>query len=268
MNARDKYRSVLEAADALERKVFLPKIKSAQDLEDAFGSATWNAEGSDLVAEGGTLVVSASSSDLAAYLSEYDPASVRRASNSKRAAVTRMRDAVENDDSDAVEAAWPAFMNLVREYQGRTGLNPESVERETPSMSAEEGLLQRITDMAERGYRAAQEPDDGGPEYLIQRSQHMDWESWFNAIRWAFQSLSDELELEVAASLLDHMADRLEEDEGRGVLETGMQISGTDTTSYSARARDLAKNLRLVRGASEVPVGVVWDELQARYNAP
>src|SRR5699024_10478576 len=137
---------------------------------DAFGSATWNAEGSDLVAEGGALVMSAPSSDLAAYLSEYDPASVRRASHSKRAAVTRMRNAVEKDDSDAVEAAWPAFMNLVREYQDRTGLNPEILERETPYVSAEAGLLQRITDMAERGHRAAQEPDDGGPEYLIQRS--------------------------------------------------------------------------------------------------
>src|SRR5699024_8626532 len=56
-------------------------------------------------------------------------------------------------------------------------------------MRTEVRLLQRTADVAERGHRAAYEPDDGGPEYVITSVPHLEWRAWFGAIRWAFHSL-------------------------------------------------------------------------------
>lgn len=124
-------------------------------------------------------------------------------------------------------------------------------------MRTEARLLQHTTDMAERGHRATYEPDDGGPEYVILRSHHLDWRAWFNATRWAFHSLDADLELGSVADLLDHLADRMESDEGIGALDVNMAISGTDSVSYSARARNLAERIRMVKDASRVPLDEV-----------
>jgi len=124
-------------------------------------------------------------------------------------------------------------------------------------MRTEVRLLQHTADMAERGHRATYEPDDGDPVYVIPRSPHLDWRAWFNAIRWAFHSLDADLELGSVADMLDHLADRMESDEAIGALDVNMAISGTDSDSYSARARNLAEKIRVVKDAS----GVCLDEV-------
>src|SRR5690625_1289734 len=118
-----KYGAVIAAAEALEARVFRPKLEAAQQMEDAFGSADWEPDGRTLLAVGGSPVGVVESEAAAAYLSEYDPASVRRASRSKMASVTRMLAAINDSDPDGVKSATPAFMNLVREYSARAQID-------------------------------------------------------------------------------------------------------------------------------------------------
>jgi len=128
-----KYGAVIAAAEALEERVFRPKLEAAQQMEDTFGSADWEPDGRTLLAVGGSPVGVVESEAAAAYLSEYDPASVRRASGSKLASVTRMLAAISSGDRDDVKSATPAFVNLAREYSARARIDPDAIERELAS---------------------------------------------------------------------------------------------------------------------------------------
>lgn len=251
---------ILEAAEALEREVFRPKLKLAQKLDETFRSAHWIADGAKLVTDEGVVIAESLDDLVSDYLSEYDPAAVRRATYSKLDSVTRMREAIRSNDADKVTSATPAFMNLVKEYSTRAKIDPTTVAKALSNDtddSTEARLLRHITDISERGYRATHEPDDGGAEYIIQRSAHLDWEAWMNAVRWALHGLYGELELASTAAMLDHLADRMELDEERGTLDVGMSISGTTSSSYSDRVRVLAENIRTIKAASVLPPGKI-----------
>lgn len=129
-----QYGAVIAAADALEMRVFRPKLEAASQMEEAFGSANWESDGRTLLAVGGSPIGVVESEAAAAYLCEYDPASVRRASGSKLASVTRMRGAISGGDQGDVKSATPAFMNLVREYSARAQIDPDLVEKELASL--------------------------------------------------------------------------------------------------------------------------------------
>src|SRR5690625_4583542 len=110
-----KYGAVIAAAEALEERVFRPKLEAAQQMEDTFGSADWEPDGRTLLAVGGSPVGVVESEAAAAYLSEYAPASVRRASGSKLASVTRMLADISRGCSAVVKSATPAIVSLARD---------------------------------------------------------------------------------------------------------------------------------------------------------
>lgn len=115
-------------------------------------------------------------------------------------------------------------------------------------------LLEHITDVTEQGHRATYEPDDGGPYYLIRRDPRMDWKAWFNGLKWGLRRLDEKLELQTAADFLERAAEAFEQQESIGKLETDLPIAATEHTTYSARARELAENLRTVLAASRTPL--------------
>lgn len=117
--------------------------------------------------------------------------------------------------------------------------------------------LNTFTDLAERGYRATYEPDDGGPYYLIPRPSDVDWKAWSNATRWLLHQVGEYLDLDVIEKNLERDLVRLEHLESRGVLETDLPIEGTDLRSYADRCRQQLEHVRALRAASEVPLDKV-----------
>lgn len=247
---------VIAAADALDTRVFAPKLAAADVLAEQLGAAEWTAEGDTVFAAGTrTVVAHAANAEVAAYLTEYAPANVYRATGSKKSAVNRLRHAVAAGDTQETVAASPAFLALVAEYSGRTGSDTEAVTAavsELAGTAAEPARgprrvpgVESVGSAAYQGYRVAHEADDGGPYYTTEDLWDTeDHAAWDNAARWVLHHGLGGVDPEQITSALDNYAELLASLESTGALEVGLPIAGSDAESYSAGIRRLSESLK------------------------
>lgn len=249
--------AVIAAADALDTHVFTPKLAAADVLAEQLGAAEWTAEGDTVFAAGTrTVVAHAANAEVAAYLTEYAPANVHRATGSKKSAVNRLRHAVAAGDTQETVAASPAFLALVAEYSGRTGSDTEAVTAavsELAGTAAEPARgprrvpgVESVGSAAYQGYRVAHEPADGGPYYTTEDlwDTTEDHAAWDNAARWVLYHGLGGVDPEQITSALDNYAELLASLESTGALEVGLPIAGSDAESYSAGIRRLSESLK------------------------
>lgn len=248
-NYTDPAAVILAAGEALHDIVFTAKRAAADTIATRYGGADWTSDAGTLtIAETGAVVVDTGDPDLAAYLSEYGPSSVRRAVTSKRRNVTRMMDAVPAGVPSDIEAASGPFLSLVGEYAHRTGSDVEKVTAAVTAL-AHPALPDGNAPVNDsrghatyNGFRVAGEPDDGGPNYLTRDNWNEltadEKASWDNAATWALHHGLGGADVETIISQLTGYRDMLAALESGGTLDVGLPISRTSATSYSAAVQE------------------------------